>query len=162
MTTQADFTEDEWVKLYRAPLIAGVGVTLADPGGPIEITKEGIAAMKSAMTPTGDHGLVADLSEGLKVALEARENPVAGLKAQAGGDPRETILEELRDANRIVGEKATPEEASAYRAWVLAAARNAAEAAKEGGFFGFGAVQVSEAEAAILAQLDELLGGDGG
>jgi hypothetical protein len=39
-------------------------------------------------------------------------------------------------------------------------ARNAAEAAKEGGFFGIGAVQVSEGEAALLAQLDQMLGQD--
>jgi hypothetical protein len=158
MTTSADFTEEEWVKLYRAPLVAGLGITLADPGGPIEISKEGMAAMKTAMTPAEGQGLVVDLSAGLKVVLEARENPVADLKPEGGVDPREVILEELREANRIVAEKATPEEASAYRAWVLDSARNAAEAAKEGGFFGIGAVEVSEGEQTFLSKLEEILG----
>jgi broad specificity phosphatase PhoE len=160
LTAQTDFTEERWVRLYRAPLVAGLGVTLADPGGPIELSKEGMAAMRSAVTPTESQGLVSDLSSGLKATLEARVNPIADLKPEAGVDPRAMILDELKEANRIVSEKATPEEVSAYRAWLMNSARNAAEAAKEGGFFGIGAVQVSEGEAALLAQLDQMLGQD--
>jgi hypothetical protein len=68
------------------------------------------------------------------------------------------ILDELAEANRIVTAKATPEEASGYRAWVVHSAKNAAEAAKEGGFFGIGAVQVSEGEGAFLAKIEEAMG----
>jgi hypothetical protein len=119
-----------------------------------------MAAMRTAVTPTESQGLVSDLSSGLKATLEARVNPIADLKPEAGVDPRAMILDELKEANRIVSEKATPEEVSAYRAWLMNSARNAAEAAKEGGFFGIGAVQVSEGEAALLAQLDQMLGQD--
>jgi hypothetical protein len=158
MTGKADFTEDEWTKLYRAPIVAGLGVTLADPGGPIEISKEAMAAMRTATAPSVDQGLVVDLSEGLKVVLEERQNPVSSLKPDAGVDPRQMILDELSEANRIVTEKATPEEATSYRSWVLESAKKAADAAKEGGFFGMGAVQVSEGEQQILAKLEEMLG----
>ena len=58
----------------------------------------------------------------------------------------------------IVAAKATTEEATAFRAWLLTAAQNAADAAKEGGFMGFGAVQVSEGEKAMLDQLRSSLG----
>ena len=158
MTGKADFTEDEWTKLYRAPVVAGLGVTLADPGGPIEISKEAMAAMTTATAPTVDHGLVVDLAEGLKVVLEEKQNPVSDLKPESGVDPRQMILDELSEANRIVTEKATPEEATSYRSWVLESAKRAAEAAKEGGFFGMGAVQVSEREQQILDKLEEMLG----
>ncbi len=40
----------------------------------------------------------------------------------------------------------------------MQAAKDAAEAAKEGGFLGIGAVRVSEGEGAMLAQLGEILG----
>jgi hypothetical protein len=160
MTVKDDFTEDEWVKLYRAPIVAGLGISLADPGGPIEITKEAMAAMRTAAAPTTEQGLVVDLAEGLKVVLEERQNPVADLKAQAGADPREMVFDELREANRIITEKATTEEASNYRSWVLESARNAADAAKEGGFFGMGAEVVSEREREVLARLEEMLGAD--
>ena len=158
MTGKADFTEEEWVKLYRAPLVAGMGVSLADIGGPIEMSKESMAAMKSAVTPTDEQGLVVDLSAGLKVALEEKQNPMSDLKPESGADPRELILDELREANRIVTQKATVEEATGYRAWVLQSAKNAAEAAKEGGFFGIGAEQVSDGERQILVKLEAILG----
>ena len=44
MTTKADYTEDEWAALRRATTVAGFAVSLADPGGPIELTKESVAA----------------------------------------------------------------------------------------------------------------------
>ncbi|MGH8950199.1 MAG: hypothetical protein ACRDX9_02130 [Acidimicrobiia bacterium] len=157
MTVKDEFTEEEWVKLYRAPIVAGLGISLADPGGPIEITKEAMAAMKTAAAPTTEQGLVVDLAEGLKVVLEERQNPVADLKPHAGADPREMVFEELREANRIITEKATSEEATDYRSWVLESARKAADAAKEGGFFGMGAELVSEREQQVLARLEEML-----
>jgi hypothetical protein len=158
MTGKADFTEEEWVKLYRAPLVAGMGVSLADIGGPIEMSKESLAAIKTAVTPAEGEGLLVDLSTGLKVVLDQKQNPMSDLKPESGTDPREMILDELREANRIVSEKATAEEATGYRAWVLQSAKNAADAAKEGGFFGIGAEQVSEGERQILVKLEEILG----
>ena len=158
MTTKADFTEEEWVKLYRAPLVAGMGVSLADIGGPIEMSKESMAAMKTAVTPTEEQGLLVDLSAGLKVVLEEKQNPLSDLKPESGADPRQLILDELREVNRIVTQKATAEEATGYRAWVLQSAKNAAEAAKEGGFFGIGAVTVSEGEETFLSKVEEMLG----
>lgn len=158
MTGKADFTEDEWAKLYRAPLVAGMGVSMADLGGPIEMSKEAMGAMKTAIAPTEQQGLVVELAEDLKVILGEKQNPLSDMKPESGTDPRQLILDELSEANRIVAEKASSEEASGYRAWVLQSARNAAEAAKEGGFFGIGAVQVSEGEQQILAKLEELLG----
>ena len=40
MTGKADFTEEEWTRLKRAPFVAGMAISLADPGGPIELAKE--------------------------------------------------------------------------------------------------------------------------
>ena len=96
MTTQADFTAEEWAKLYRAPLVAGMGVSLADIGGPIEMSKESLAAMKTAVTPTEAQGLVVDLSAGLKVVLDEKQNPMSNLKPESGTDPSEMILDELK------------------------------------------------------------------
>ena len=35
MTSKQDFTDEEWTRIRRAPLVAGVAISLADPGGPI-------------------------------------------------------------------------------------------------------------------------------
>ena len=36
MTSKRDFSDEEWTRIRRAPLVAGVAISLADPGGPIE------------------------------------------------------------------------------------------------------------------------------
>jgi len=40
MTTKADYTTEEWARLERAPIVAGLAISLADPGGPIVAVKE--------------------------------------------------------------------------------------------------------------------------
>jgi len=51
-----------------------------------------------------------------------------------------------------------PEEAEAFRAWLMECPQGAAEAAKEGSFMGFHAERVSQAEKDMLAQLGSTLG----
>ena len=57
----------------------------------------------------------------------------------------------------IVAARATPEETAAFGRWLVAAAQAAADAAKDGGFMGFGAKQVSEGEQAMLDQVRDAL-----
>jgi hypothetical protein len=59
--------------------------------------------------------------------------------------------------NRLVTDKASPEEAAAFRELLLTAAQRAADAAKEGGFMGFHATRVSEGEQRMLDKLGEVL-----
>ena len=51
MTTKEAFTDEEWTRICRAPFVAGMAITIADPGGPIEISKEGMATIKAATVP---------------------------------------------------------------------------------------------------------------
>ena len=48
MTTKDTFTEEEWTRIVRGPFVAGLAISLADPGGPIEAAKETMATLKSA------------------------------------------------------------------------------------------------------------------
>jgi len=157
MTTKADYTDEEWAVLRRAPQVAGFAVTLADPGGPIEITKETVAALKAVGKPAGAQELLVAVSQDAMAQAQARHNVVKEIDLKPA-TAREQIVEELRRANEILATKATPEEAESFRAWLMEAAQDAAEAAKEGGFLGIGAVRVSEGEQAMLARLREILG----
>jgi hypothetical protein len=47
LTTKSEFTEDEWSRIVRARFVAGTAISLADPGGPIEATKEPMAMLRS-------------------------------------------------------------------------------------------------------------------
>jgi hypothetical protein len=156
MTGKADFTEGEWTRLKRAPFIAGMAISLADPGGPIELVKETAATLR-VVTDAGERGaLVGALAAEAAADAKARHNPLSDFKPK-GALAGQEILEEITAVKDIVTAKASPEEAEAYRSWLWDAAREAANAAKEGGFLGFHAVRVSEGEQRMLDKLEEAL-----
>jgi hypothetical protein len=156
MTTKADFNEDEWARLERAPFVAGMAITLADPGGPIEAVKESMATLKT-VTETARSGGRGELVDAVaRSVAERHKNPIGDFKPR-GAMASQQILDELGAAKALVDEKATPEEAAAFREWLLEAAQHAADAAKEGGFMGFRAELVSEGEQKMLDRLRETL-----
>jgi hypothetical protein len=160
MTSKADFSDEEWTRLRRAPLIAGMAISLADPGGPIEAFKETSATLKAVLAAAegGDRGeLVEAIAGDVRDQARGRKSPLAGFKPSKGATAGVEILDELREVGRLVSEKATPEEAAAVRAWLLTVAQEAADAAKEGGFMGFHAERVSEGEQRMLDQLERAL-----
>ena len=157
VTAKSDFTEDEWTRIVRAPFVAGLAISLADPGGPIEAAKETMATMKSATSPPSREQLLAEVALDVQAMAQQRQHPLKGYKPSsqpAGG----AVLEELREVQAIVAAKATPEEAAAFGAWLVASAQAAAEAAKEGGFMGFKAQLISDGEQSMLAKIREAVG----
>ena len=160
MTSKADFTEEEWARIKRSPFVAGMAITLADPGGPIEAVKETSATLKSVLAAAeqGGHGdLVDAVAREVSDDARARKNPLSGFRPTKGATVGVEILDELREVSRIVAETGTPEDVAALRDWLLATAQNAADAAKEGGFLGFHAERVSAGEQQMLDRLREVL-----
>lgn len=154
MTAKSDFSEDDWSRIARAPFVAGMAISLADPGGPIEATKETIATLKSATNPPSREQLLAEVALEIQAMAQQRRSPLRGYRPSADGPPAgEQVLEELRAVQALVAARAEPEEAAAFGRWLVTAAQAAADAAKEGGFMGFGAQQVSDREAAMLDQV---------
>ena len=158
MTTKDDFTEEEWVRVRRAPFVAGMAISLADPGGPIELAKETMATVKSATSPPSREQLLTEVALDIQAMTQRRQNPIGDYKPSKGMQAGIQILDELRAVKEVVAAKATPEEATAFSEWLVVTAQAAADAAKEGGFIGFGAKQVSQGEQAMLDQLRSALG----
>jgi hypothetical protein len=159
MTTKADFTDEEWTRLERSPIVAGMAISLADPGGPIEAFKETSASLKSILDTAlaeGQNELVETVAKGGAEKARARQNPLGDFKPR-GATAGQEVLAELSAVNELLSQKASPEEAEAFRQWLLATAQRVAEAAKEGGFMGFKAERVSEGEQRMLEQLREVL-----
>jgi hypothetical protein len=159
MTSRADFTDEEWARLGRAPLVAGMAISLADPGGPIEAVKETSAALKTLLeTREGDFGeFVRSLARDVTDRAQRRDNPMAGFTP----DRRravESVLDELRAVHTLLLEKAAPEDVEDYSEWIRMASQRAALAAKEGGFLGIGAERVSEREQQMLETIGEIFG----
>jgi hypothetical protein len=160
VTTKTEFTDDEWSRIVRAPFVAGMAISLADPGGPVEATKETLATLGRATNPPSREQLLAEVALDIQAMTQRKQSPLAGYRPTADDAPwSDQVLDELRDVQSLVAAKATPEEATAFAAWLVAAAQAAADAAKEGGFMGIGAQQVSERETAMVDRVRAAVSG---
>jgi hypothetical protein len=153
MTTKADFPDEDWVRVVRAPFVAGMAITLADPGGPIEAAKESMASIKAATNPPSREQLLSEIALDIQAQVQQHHNPVKGYRPAGTAPVGDQILQELTDVRGIVNEHATPEEAAAFGDWLVSTAEAAAEAAKEGGFMGFKAELVSERETQMIEKV---------
>jgi len=154
MTSKQDFTDEEWKRIRRAPLVAGFAISIADPGGPIELAKETLASLRSATLPPSQEELLASVALDVQALAQKKQSPLGDFKPTNG----QLVLDELRGVNELVTAKATPQEVDAFRGWLVATAQAAADAAKEGGFMGFGAERVSAGERQMLDQVRAALG----
>jgi hypothetical protein len=166
MATKKDFTAEEWGRLLASPMVAGMAITAADPGGVWGLLKEGMAggwALLEARQDAQANPLVRDVAqdfstaEGRTAARTALQSRFAGLNMSALKD---TAIAELMAVSGILDLK-SPNDAAAFRSWLEGVAQKAAEAGTEGGFLGFGGVAVSDAEKATLAEISAALRGRG-
>jgi hypothetical protein len=164
-TTLADkssFSAEEWQQMLVSPMLSAMAVTAADPSGLFGLVKEGFAASRALAEAKADasadaliKAVVADFetAEGRSVARGHLKVQFSGRQA---ADLKPSAIEALRKVSELLDAKA-PEDAAAFKAWLCAIAQRVAEAAKEGGFLGFGGVEVSEAEKATLAEISAAL-----
>jgi hypothetical protein len=87
MTSKADFTEEEWVGLRRAPFLAGLAISLADPGGPIEMAKETMATLRTVSTPPSQEELLVAVSQEILSMMNQKQNPLGDFKPDNAGSP---------------------------------------------------------------------------
>ena len=160
MANKASFTSDEWKRLLEGVMMAGIAVTAAEPSGLWGTLKERFSSAQAlAAGKTGPSelvkALVADLetSEGRGIAREGLKEQLKGSKV---AEIRNKSVDALRQVAGLLETKA-PQDASAVKTWLLGISQSAAEASKEGGFLGFGGVQVSDAEKATLTDIKSAL-----
>ena len=154
MTKKADFNADEWSTIAEGPLLAGMRVITAARGGTI---RESLAMGQTYAKARQQHG-ESELLDDLVSAPPAVDPNRAG----AAGDIGRASSERLREALQVLEAKASPEEAAAYKRFVMSVAEAAANAHKEGGFMGVGGQQVSDEEQAALDDIAATLDLDGG
>jgi hypothetical protein len=155
------FATEEWARVVAAPMLAGIAVTAADPGGLWGAVKESVAVAGAERDAggTGAEPLIAEIAAAYETA-EGRDMARAVLKAEARGKPPAAVADaavtELTAVAALVAAKA-PEAAPGFRAWLRGIAERVAAAGSEGGFLGFGGEQVSAAEKATLVRIDAAL-----
>lgn len=156
MTSRDDFEQEEWEWLVAMPWVAGLVVILADPS--FRMLGE-VAAMTAAIVDAGHEGPAAGLLDELVAEAEDRERRGVTRGEERGGDDTDSMIETLARCGAIIDARCTSEEAAHVREWVLGVARVTAEARREGGVLGVGAVRVSDAEVDALARIAAALDG---
>jgi hypothetical protein len=162
MADKSNFTPDEWQLLLESVMMAGIAVSAADPSGLWGLLKESFAessALAAAKTdPTTKpliKAVVADFetSQGRTIARDGMKAKLSGLKSP---EIKARCIATLGQAGALVDANA-PDDAAAFKAWLRQISQHVAEAASEGGFFGIGGTQVSDAEKATLEEISGAL-----
>ncbi len=161
MTIRDSFAAADWARVVGAPMLAGIAVTAADPGGLLGAVRESAAAAGALRSGTGgDNPLITEVVAAYETP-EGREMARGVLKDQAAGKEPAAIVDaavnELQAIATLVTQTA-PDEAPGFKAWLNTIAGKVAEAASEGGFLGFGGEQVSASEKATLHRLAAAIG----
>lgn len=156
MSGKTDYTPEEWSLLARSPFMTGLIVSLASPSGLTGILSESMVVSKALVAASEsqpEHSLLRDLVDDIK----ATKGQIAKAEGLSPANAKTVAPQSLQQVSALLAQKATPEEATAFKSWLKDIAKQSAEAAKEGGFFGIGGVQVSDSEKAALDQINTLL-----
>lgn len=162
MSLKDSFTEEDWAAILAAPMITSFAITAADPNGLIGMVQEGAAAAR-ALTEAREEAAADSLIGEVSAAYASEEGRDAARTAirRLGRDkaPAQATQAAVAEIARIAGmvEDRAPAEAPVFKTWLMEIARNVAEAAKEGGFLGFGGETVSDAERKTLGDISEVL-----
>lgn len=142
--------------MVDAPQMAGIAVMVSGASGMIGSIKEAAAAAQSVFAgTTHTNELIRLISS--KEEMKASQERIRAAMGDFGdksptawvGDQSVTTVQR---ATAILRAKA-PTELANYNAWILSIADKVANAAKEGGFLGFGGVRVSENEQKAIAAI---------
>lgn len=145
MTVKGDFSPEEWDVIAEGPPTAGLIVSTAQRGGTF---REAFAMGKAYSEARREHGASTLLDE-LVSGRPEMEKP----HAKSPEELREHGLARIREAVRLLEQKATPEEVEDYRRFVISLANRVAAAKSEGGD-----QPASEAEAAAIGEITRALG----
>jgi len=159
MTTQADYTTEEWRAIFLAPAMVGLVVILTGQSGPFQMAKEMFAVSKAiadAEKESASNELISALVAATQSVKPKEMQPAP--KFDTIEEARAYALDQVRQVAALVDQKAPAQEAQEFKHWLASIGQKVAEAAKEGGFLGFGGVQITEEEKTAVNELAMALG----
>jgi hypothetical protein len=160
MADKSNFTAEEWATLLKAPAMAGLAIVAADPSGPFGAIKESFAtgkALAEVKLQGGANALIDAVVQDIATPEGREIAKPSGMLGASLEEAQANALNVCRNAADIVTAKA-PDEAAAFKQWLMSISQRVAEASKEGGFLGFGGILVSEQEQAALHAISGALG----
>jgi len=172
MSVQERFSEEELFLLASTPNLVGTMMVFAEGSG-LGTIKEMYANSKSFINgakkfPNNEIITtilpdITDMDDVKEKTKSLKEKSIEAFKEQnikSQEEMKSYALSQLENVVSLLGEKATQEESSEYKEWILSILENIANAAKEGGFLGFGGERISEGEKETFAEVANILGVD--
>lgn len=162
MSIFTDYTPDEQQLLLRSVEAPAVAVSAASLGRSAETASEGFAAASYVLESRPEY-LSNTLITSIQFAIDQRAKAGGSfpnfVKLASAPGAEDQALETLRQVAALLAQKSTPEESNGFKEWLMHVAVTTSEAGKEGGnIFGWGAVQVNDAERAAILAVAEALG----
>ncbi len=153
MGIKENFTNEEWQQLLSLPYAVSFAIVTASPSlmGAFSESKTMLTEPAKLAASSGSD-LVGTLSGEMQSRAKELIKQQQNMFKQDQSGYRSKTIESCKAASAILA-KVSPEEATAYKQWVLAVGQKVAEAAKESG-----GVVVSEAERAVLTDASEAFG----
>ena len=162
MLVYSDFNDDEQILLRRSLLAAAVAVSAASPGRDEETVSEGFAAASYILDRRDDYvryPLITSVIAWLQEQANAERAFPDYVKAAEAPDAEAQAMETLRGVTALLDAQVEPDEATAYKGWLMSIAGEVAAAGKEDqGFLGRGGVAVNDRERQVLAEIAAVLG----
>jgi len=152
------FSPEEWTLIKSAPFLAGLFVTLSDlRSGLFGAIKEGFVpsqAIIEALTGASNP-VVASVAASIKEMAAKREKlqPPVSVAGKKPEEVKAEVAAQLAKIPAILEGKVPADQAEGFKSWLVAIAGKVANAATEGGFFGFGGERVSGVETAAINEL---------
>ena len=146
MTRKADFNAEEWERVVRGPVLAGLRVIAAHRGGTL---RESMSMGRVYAEARRAHGESELLDE-----IVSSKPELDHTRYRSAEELREHGLQHLRDAVALLAQKATPQELDSYRRFARDLAERVAHAHRERD----GSDGVGDAERAALDEIGSALG----
>ena len=165
MADKSKFTADEWKALRDAPHLVSLAVASAGASGLIGTIKEAFSSSAALLEGTKSESPLVQAvcsKEELSAAQQGLRSNLGEIQGADFAAAREKLAalaeDQVRTALDLLATKGDPGDAAAYARFVKVLAERVAQAAKEGGFLGFGGERVSEGERTMLAAISNTLG----
>ena len=161
MSLKQSFSAEDWSAVTVAPHLVATAVMMAGFSGLGGTAKEAFSVAQSlASAASSSSPLVREVAarDELSAVQNAVKEKISNLdQAQFKQQLNALALDSAKRAVEVVGRQ-VPDEAAAYKQWLMDIAFNVANAAKEGSFLGFGGERISGGEKEILDSLASTLG----
>jgi hypothetical protein len=162
MAKKTDFTTQEWDAIRDSPHLVMLSVATAGASGLFGSLKEAFAPAGAIIAAAkSDNELMRTICD--REELKAAQQSVrATVKTSGDANQLRDALQTLaadtaRTATAALQQKAAPADVDAFRSLLVDIADRTAQAAKEGGFLGFGGERVSEGEKAAISKIKQAL-----